>query len=516
MMPRTVNGPSRALRTAVVTAAAAGLAGGAFAVTEKPDPLVPGRPVRGIEARAGVELVFRIDVPEGVQRMRIRTQRGRGDCDLFVRGAAHPSRDEYDDVSAGRTTRESLLVKDPEAGAWYAMLSGFEAFKDVTLSVEFDRAAGVRDAPRILPGPGVYVGDAPIRLRPGRGRGVVRFTTDGSAPDADSPAADGDVVLAADARIRAVTHFGHGAPSRETAGDVSVLPPGTVTVLQSGVAAVRRCGFEGSRTMYRIDVPEGLPMLRVSTSGGEGDTSVRVRRGEYPTAELADGADDGKRNRAFVSIPAAEAGAWFIAVDAKSDYAGMQVRASVAAPQPDLIVDRESLRPYFTIAEFKPSDCDVVEGLVLPGRRSLMRFSTTTVNVGGADLHMGLPTPDNPLFVFHECHGHYHFNGFASYRLLDLEGGVAATGIKVSFCLEDVIRDDPDAPEDARYHCLDQGIQAGWADVYDSGLPGQWVDVTGVPPGDYLLEISVNPDRVLEESDYTNNATTLPVRVPAE
>jgi hypothetical protein len=39
------------------------------------------------------------------------------------------------------------------------------------------------------------------------------------------------------------------------------------------------------------------------------------------------------------------------------------------------------------------------------------------------------------------------------------------------------------------------------------------VDVTGVPPGAYLLEVTVNPDGVLTESDLTNNTVRLPVRI---
>ena len=41
--------------------------------------------------------------------------------------------------------------------------------------------------------------------------------------------------------------------------------------------------------------------------------------------------------------------------------------------------------------------------------------------------------------------------------------------------------------------CSDQGIQAGWADVYGAHLDCQWIDVTDVPAGIYTLEIEVNP-----------------------
>src|SRR4030095_5880352 len=120
------------------------------------------------------------------------------------------------------------------------------------------------------------------------------------------------------------------------------------------------------------------------------------------------------------------------------------------------------------------------------------------------------------LFEFQECHGHYHFLGFASYRLLDAIGEEVAAGRKVSFCLEDVRRWDSAANPAEVYNCSDQGIQAGWSDIYDSGLPGQWIDVTGLPAGTYTLEITMNPEQVLLEADYTNNTTSIQVEIPAE
>jgi hypothetical protein len=122
----------------------------------------------------------------------------------------------------------------------------------------------------------------------------------------------------------------------------------------------------------------------------------------------------------------------------------------------------------------------------------------------------------NPLFEFALCHGHYHFKGFASYRLLDAASQPVATGRKVSFCLLDVVRWDPDSATSHQFTCEHQGIQSGWADIYDAVLPGQWIDITGVPAGQYTLEVTMNPLQVLAEDDYTNNTATVPVVIPAD
>ena len=56
-------------------------------------------------------------------------------------------------------------------------------------------------------------------------------------------------------------------------------------------------------------------------------------------------------------------------------------------------------------------------------------------------------------------------------------------------------------------------MSVGWADVYNWFLPGQYVEVTGVPDGDYILDTTVDPtDRLIEE-DKTNNCGSVRVRL---
>ena len=42
-------------------------------------------------------------------------------------------------------------------------------------------------------------------------------------------------------------------------------------------------------------------------------------------------------------------------------------------------------------------------------------------------------------------------------------------------------------------------------DLYSRHLDCQWIDVTDVPPGIYILRLLVNPDNLVLESDYKNN-----------
>ncbi|HEX2734744.1 MAG TPA: lysyl oxidase family protein [Polyangiaceae bacterium] len=187
-----------------------------------------------------------------------------------------------------------------------------------------------------------------------------------------------------------------------------------------------------------------------------------------------------------------------------------------ACPLPDLVVSRETAELSWGIDQqtFSADSCALAEECIdAPGTRRLLRFSTETDNLGDADLVLGDPTT-TPGFEFSECHGHYHFEGYAEYQLLDTDGEVAARGHKQAFCLIDIVDTGvPGTAPEPRYHCGFQGLQHGWGDVYDSGLDCQWVDITDVPAGDYTLRIIVNPQRVVQESNYSNNTTEIPVTI---
>ena len=138
----------------------------------------------------------------------------------------------------------------------------------------------------------------------------------------------------------------------------------------------------------------------------------------------------------------------------------------------------------------------------MPYRR-LLRFDSQVWNRGMSDFE---PVSAREDWQWHSCHNHYHsMEEFSHYDLLDMNTGrKVAEGHKASFCLEDSLCD---RGYQSRYRCYyqTQGISPGCADSYGSHLDCQWIDVTGVPLGAYLLQIKVNPQRLVTESDYRNN-----------
>lgn len=126
-------------------------------------------------------------------------------------------------------------------------------------------------------------------------------------------------------------------------------------------------------------------------------------------------------------------------------------------------------------------------------------------------------------FHYHSTHRHWHLLQVAEYRLKDAQGVVVSRSDKISFCLRDTSHIEPNlpgSPSKARYgFCtrepraarVKSGVSVGWGDHYGPKLPGQWVDITGLPPGEYALEVEVDPDGLIREADRSNNTASVPV-----
>jgi hypothetical protein len=176
--------------------------------------------------------------------------------------------------------------------------------------------------------------------------------------------------------------------------------------------------------------------------------------------------------------------------------------------------------------------------------RKILRFANAVANVGEGALELRgtwqedvsgfqvsqqlygshgevLAEPILPVIIYHPEHGHWHLDGFARYelwstthagQLLDI---VSVSG-KISYCLIDT--DRLTAPEGSRRGYANcsasrQGMSAGWADTYKSHLAGQWVDISGLPDGYYVLRSVADPHNHLREMDDDNNWAVVTVRI---
>lgn len=186
---------------------------------------------------------------------------------------------------------------------------------------------------------------------------------------------------------------------------------------------------------------------------------------------------------------------------------------------PDLVIDGESVAQEWRIDAMDigaADQCTIIEGCVdAAGPRRLLTFPSIIANIGPAALCVPSPDETPEAYEFSPCHQHWHLIDFANYRLLNQDGTVAARGHKQSFLLANMLEYRALSPiEGAVNACAGSGLRRGWADVYGAGTICQWVDVTDVPPGDYVLELTVNPHGTLAETDYENNRTLVPMRLP--
>ena len=176
--------------------------------------------------------------------------------------------------------------------------------------------------------------------------------------------------------------------------------------------------------------------------------------------------------------------------------------------RPDLTVDPQRFVAQMEIVDrlfsLASDPCAFDEGVIGgEGYRRLLRFDTVIMNAGDGDLVVGdRADPNNPYasyFVFSACHGHYHIRDFSVYQLLRLDGTIAAEGHKQGFCMEDSFKYGENKSNG--YDCHFQGITSNWGDWYYKQLVGQWIDITGVPEGDYIVRISINVGPIFDEGE---------------
>lgn len=203
------------------------------------------------------------------------------------------------------------------------------------------------------------------------------------------------------------------------------------------------------------------------------------------------------------------------------------------------------------IAQLAPRDM-VLKRVQVDGRtRFHLGFSSTATNVGAGpltlhgyrrslvrsrmrvdqlvDQHDGsvrlIRDVGRMSFVVHPDHNHWHLLGFEEYEIRSSNSTrLMGTDRKTGFCLGDRLP-APGAASIPNFSpvplqgdtCglgrpgllgLFAGISPGWADRYAAHLEGQYIDVTKLPTGRYVLVHWANSLRRIEESNYANNVSS--------
>ena len=200
-----------------------------------------------------------------------------------------------------------------------------------------------------------------------------------------------------------------------------------------------------------------------------------------------------------------------------------------AAPS-ELVITRagSGTRPVYRLG-FRSAVANVGDGpLVVDAHRSGLETETMTgdqlIESDGAPPQV-VPGVAEFRYVVSPDHRHWHLLGFDRYELRRAGHRVAAVrDRKTGFCLGDRYavpgRRLPAAPPEPVYtsRCglddpgligLQEGISVGYGDDYKANLEGQYLPLTGLRAGRYVLVHRANSDRRLRELDYGNNAASL-------
>ncbi|MCE3294834.1 MAG: Lysyl oxidase [Crocinitomicaceae bacterium] len=183
---------------------------------------------------------------------------------------------------------------------------------------------------------------------------------------------------------------------------------------------------------------------------------------------------------------------------------------------PDLMIVEPAIVNSLNIRQQEATNCMVEEGCMAGyGQRTILAFDTHIKNIGDMDYYIGDPTNNPDQFTFQNCHGHAHYEGYADYILYKPNGTSIPIGHKNGFCVLDLECNDGGIPQ---YSCGNMGISKQCGDIYNSGLDCQWIDITDVDTGEYIMAVKVNWDQSPDalgryETNYTNNWGQACVRI---
>ena len=214
-------------------------------------------------------------------------------------------------------------------------------------------------------------------------------------------------------------------------------------------------------------------------------------------------------------------------------------RPTGAARLPDLVQEIPSeleitvsgprARPVYRLG-FRSAVSNIGRGpLVISGRRAGTDTATMTadqvVERDGAPQAV-VADVGRLRYVVSPDHRHWHLLGFDRYQLrrVGQREAVTVDDRKTGFCLGDRypvlgrrLGASPSGPS-YRTRCglgepelmgIQEGISVGYGDDYAATLEGQYLRLTGLHAGRYVLVHRVNADRRLRELRYDNNAASL-------
>lgn len=165
-------------------------------------------------------------------------------------------------------------------------------------------------------------------------------------------------------------------------------PPSGGDVLENGVPKTGLSGAQGSDTLYKVVIPAGASDLTIAISGGSGDVDLYTRFGAAPTDSSYDCRPYRNGNSESCTVPAPQAGTWYVRLNAYQAYSGVSLKASwntgsQPPPPADDVLENGVPKTGLSGA----SGSDALYKVILPAGASNLVISTSGGN-GDADLYV--------------------------------------------------------------------------------------------------------------------------------
>ena len=101
-----------------------------------------GVALTGQSGGTGAQLFYTVVVPSGASNLVISESGGTGDADLYTRFGSAPTLSSYDCRPYLTGNNESCTVASPQAGTYYVMLNGYQAFSGVSVKATWSTGGG--------------------------------------------------------------------------------------------------------------------------------------------------------------------------------------------------------------------------------------------------------------------------------------------------------------------------------------------------------------------------------------
>ena len=217
--------------------------------------------------------------------------------------------------------------------------------------------------------------------------------------------------------------------------------------------------------------------------------------------------------------------------------------ALLAAAIPSSLNAATPMIPDLGMATLRGFTIEVVGG------QTRLRFTTIIINVGAGPFQVHGHDKTNGEFLVDQQiqssdgswtdyqtdarmyfagdgHNHWHLRDLESYELQSTSSPANRTGEKHGFCFFSNYVHDlslPGAPSSPHYlkgQCgkidstqVTTGLDVGYGDRYTKNLPDQYIDITGLPPGNYTLTATADAISQFTELCESNNSTTVLLKI---